>query len=63
MNGFEQVNNESVIMRCVENSVVVEGKNQIRKFFFDHVLDTFSSQDDVFNESGVKRLLQLTIEG
>lgn len=63
INAFEQTNGESVIMSSVDNSLVVEGRNQIRQFFFDYIFDAHSSQEEVFNECGIKRLIQLTIEG
>ncbi len=41
----------------------VEGKTQSRKFSFDTVFDPNSVQDEVFNYSGIKRLINMAIDG
>ena len=63
INDFEQVHKEDMIIFSKENSLTVDGKNQIRKFVFDHVFEPFSSQEDVFNNCGIKRLVNLATEG
>jgi hypothetical protein len=40
----------------------VEGKTA-RKFFFDTVFDPTSAQEEVFNYSGIKRLINSAIDG
>lgn len=41
----------------------VEGAQHNRRFTFDGVFDTNSSQEDVFNYSGIKRLVDMSIDG
>lgn len=41
----------------------VEGKSQSRKFFFDSVFDPNTSQDEMFNYCGIKRLINMAIDG
>jgi hypothetical protein len=46
-----------------ENSFKVEGKAHDRKFAFDCVMRQDALQEDVFENSGVKRLIDMSIEG
>ncbi|RNA28201.1 kinesin KIF12 [Brachionus plicatilis] len=59
----EQANGDQEIVSCDRASLIVEGKTQSRKFFFDSVFDPNSNQDEVFNYSGIKRLIDMAIDG
>jgi hypothetical protein len=41
----------------------VEGKQHDRKFVFDSVIKQDTTQEDFFEYSGVKRLIDMSIEG
>jgi len=41
----------------------VEGAQHSRRFTFDSVFDIASTQDEVFHYSGIKRLVDMSIEG
>jgi hypothetical protein len=43
--------------------LIVEGKSHHRKFLFDAVFDPNASQEDVFEISGIKRLVNMAIDG
>ncbi|CAF0890601.1 unnamed protein product [Rotaria sp. Silwood1] len=52
------------VLRCEsENSIIAEGGQHSRRFFFDNVFDEGSTQEEVFHYSGIKRLVDLAIEG
>ena len=53
---------EQEIISCDQSSLIVEGK-QARKFFFDTVFDPTTNQEEVFNYSGIKRLINSAIDG
>lgn len=63
INDYERVAGDNEIISCDRTSLIVEGKQQSRKFFFDSVFDPNSSQDEMFNYCGVKRLINLAIDG
>ena len=59
-------NKKNLELLIIEHSVElskVEGKTQSRKFSFDTVFDPNSVQDEVFNYSGIKRLINMAIDG
>ena len=62
-NTLEQQNGEREIVSSNQNSLVVEGKSHNRKFLFDAVFDPNSTQEDVFEISGIKRLVNMAIDG
>ena len=43
--------------------MIVEAKQQARKFFFDSVFDPNSTQEELFNFCGIKRLINMAIDG
>ena len=45
------------------NDPKVDGKTQSRKFLFDSVFDPNSNQEEIFNFSGIKRLINQAIDG
>ncbi|CAF0777512.1 unnamed protein product [Brachionus calyciflorus] len=59
----ETVHGDSEIISCDRTSLIVEGKTQNRKFFFDSVFDPNTNQDEMFNYCGVKRLINMAIDG
>ena len=63
LNDIERSNGDGEIMSCDRTSLIVEGKQQSRKFMFDTVYDPNSTQDEVFNYSGIKRLINMAIDG
>ena len=63
INDYERVAGDHEIISCDRTSLIVEGKQQSRKFFFDSVFDPNSTQDEMFNYCGVKRLINLAIDG
>ena len=63
LNDIERSNGDGEIMSCDRTSLIVEGKQQSRKFMFDTVFDPNSTQDEVFNYSGIKRLINMAIDG
>ena len=63
INDIERANNENEIISCDRSSLIVDGKTQSRKFIFDHVFDPISTQDEFFNYCGIKRLINMSIDG
>ena len=63
INQIEKTNGDSEIISCDRTSLIVEGKTQSRKFSFDTVFDPNTVQDEVFNYSGIKRLINMAIDG
>ena len=63
LNDIERVNGDNEVISCDRSSLIVEGKSQSRKFFFDSVFDPNSTQDEFFNYCGVKRLINMAIDG
>ncbi|CAF1278825.1 unnamed protein product [Adineta steineri] len=52
------------VLHCVnENSIVFDGGQHSRRFGFDSVFDEASTQEEVFHYSGVKRLVDMAIDG
>ena len=62
---------QSVIVSCIKikiNRLImalskIRGKSQAKKFLFDSVFDPNATQDDVFEYSGIKRLVNMAIDG
>lgn len=63
INEIERQNGENEIISCDRTSLIVEGKQQARKFLFDSVFDPNSTQEEMFNFSGIKRLINMAIDG
>ena len=63
INEIEREKGDNEIISCDRNSLIVEGKTQSRKFMFDSVFDPNSSQEEFFNYSGIKRLINMAIDG
>ena len=51
----------NIIYNCVLQQV--DGKTQSRKFTFNTVFDPNSIQEEMFNYSGIKRLINMAIDG
>ena len=62
-NAYEYQNDNREIIKFYPNGLTLEGKSFYRRFVFDAVLDPTSSQEDVFKISGIKRLINMAIEG
>ncbi|CAM2708055.1 unnamed protein product [Rotaria socialis] len=61
---LENPKDPSTVLRCEgENSIIAEGGQHNRRFTFDSVFDEASTQEEVFQYSGIKRLVDLAIEG
>ncbi len=63
INEQEKFNGDTEIISCDRSSMIVEGKQQARKFFFDSVFDPNSTQEELFNFCGIKRLINMAIDG
>ncbi|CAF2392363.1 unnamed protein product [Rotaria sp. Silwood2] len=64
VNNREMDKNDRSILNCEgENSILVEGTQHSRRFTFDTVFDVSSTQEEVFHYSGIKRLVDMAIEG
>jgi hypothetical protein len=63
INDYERGNGDNEIISCDRASLIVEGKTQSRKFLFDSVFDPNSTQDEMFNYCGIKRLVNMAIDG
>ncbi|CAF0805268.1 unnamed protein product [Rotaria sordida] len=64
VNNREMEKNDRSILHCEgETSILVEGAQPSRRFTFDSVFDVSSTQEDVFHYSGIKRLVDMAIEG
>ena len=62
-NTFEQQSGDHDIVQCEPEGLIVEGKSHHRKFLFDAVFDPAATQEDVFEISGIKRLVNMSIDG
>ncbi|CAF3654666.1 unnamed protein product [Rotaria sordida] len=61
---LENQNDPQTVLRCEgESSIIAEGGQHNRRFTFDNVFDERSTQEEVFRYSGIKRLVDLAIEG
>ncbi|CAF4716237.1 unnamed protein product [Rotaria sp. Silwood2] len=61
---LENQKEPQTVLRCEsETSIIVEGGQHSRRFTFDSVFDERSTQEEVFRYSGIKRLVDLAIEG
>ncbi len=63
INESEKTNGNNEIISCDRTSLIVDGKTQSRKFSFNTVFDPNSVQEEMFNYSGVKRLINMAIDG
>ena len=63
LNESEKSNGNNEIISCDRTSLIVDGKTQSRKFSFNTVFDPNSVQEEMFNYSGVKRLINMAIDG
>ena len=52
-----------IIQFQFQDGLMVQGKSFYRKFEFDAVFEPTTSQEDVFKISGIKRLVNMAIEG
>ncbi|UJR10408.1 hypothetical protein I4U23_014612 [Adineta vaga] len=52
------------VLHCVnENSIIFDGGQHSRRFTFDSVFNEVSAQDEVFQYCGIKRLVDMAIDG
>ncbi|CAF1377979.1 unnamed protein product [Adineta steineri] len=64
MNNRELERNERSILHGEgENSVTVQGAQHNRRFTFDTIFAIESTQEEVFHYSGIKRLVDMSIDG
>ncbi|CAF4023005.1 unnamed protein product [Rotaria magnacalcarata] len=64
LNSRETEKSDRSILYCErENSITVEGAKHSRRFTFDSAFDVTSTQEEVFHYSGVKRLVDMAIDG
>ena len=63
INESEKSNGNNEIISCDRTSLIVDGKTQSRKFSFNTVFDPNSVQEEMFNYSGIKRLINMAIDG
>jgi hypothetical protein len=63
INEHEKQQASQEIISCDRSSLIVEGKSQSRKFQFNTVFDPNSIQEEMFNYSGIKRLINMAIDG
>jgi kinesin family protein 12 len=64
MNSYEMEKNSNEILTYDDSTtIIVEGKSHDRKFTFDGVMTQGASQEDVFDHSGIKRLVDMAIDG
>jgi kinesin family protein 12 len=63
INETEKSNGNTEIISCDRTSLIVDGKTQSRKFSFNTVFDPNSVQEEMFNYSGIKRLINMAIDG
>ncbi len=64
MNNRELEKNDRSICQCEnDNSILVQGTQHSRRFTFDNVFDVAAAQEEVFHYSGIKRLVDMSIEG
>ena len=59
----ERSNGDKEIMSCDKSTIDVEGGKQQRRFQFNLVFDPNSSQEELFNFCGIKRLINMAIDG
>ena len=60
-NRFEQHNSD--LIKFNQQSIIVNGKSQSRKFKFDAILNSTATQEEVFEVSGIKHLVEKAIDG
>ncbi|CAM2704157.1 unnamed protein product [Rotaria socialis] len=64
LNSRETEKSDRSILFCEgENSITVEGAKHSRRFTFDSAFDVTSTQEEVFHYSGIKRLVDMAIDG
>ncbi|CAF0848068.1 unnamed protein product [Adineta ricciae] len=61
---YDESRKPQKVLHCVnENSIIFDGGQHSRRFTFDSVFNEASSQDEVFQYCGIKRLVDMAIEG
>ncbi|CAF0865437.1 unnamed protein product [Adineta ricciae] len=64
MNSRELERNDRAIIQMENDcSLMVQGAQHNRRFTFDSVFQSDSTQEDIFQNSGIKRLVDMSIEG